>query len=52
MKEPPSLRVLTAPLRFVWGMAMWAVFLLLSPVLLVFGARGWHSFDEPGTKCS
>jgi hypothetical protein len=32
---------LTAPLRFVWGMLMWAVFLLLSPLLfvvvLVFG---------------
>lgn len=27
---------LTASLRFVWGMLMWAVLLLLSPLLLVF----------------
>jgi len=26
---------LTAPLRFVFGMVMWAVFLLLSPFLLI-----------------
>jgi hypothetical protein len=26
---------LTAPLRFVWGMLIWAVFLLLSPLILV-----------------
>ncbi len=30
------MRFLTAPQRFVWGMAMWAVFLFLSPFLLVF----------------
>ena len=29
------MRLLTAPLKFVWGMLMWAVFLLLSPLLLV-----------------
>jgi hypothetical protein len=36
-------RVLTAPLRFVWHMALWAIFLLASPLLfvgvLVFGLR-------------
>lgn len=29
------MRLLTAPLQFIWGMLMWAVFLLLSPLLLV-----------------
>ena len=42
-------RFLTAPLRFLWGMAMWAVFLLLSPIivfgLLVFGIP-FMSADE------
>jgi hypothetical protein len=41
----------TAPLRFVWGMVMWAVFLLLSPLLflgvLVFGVH-FMSADEIG----
>jgi hypothetical protein len=27
---------LTVPLRFLWGVTMWAVFLLMSPFLLVF----------------
>ena len=27
---------LTAPLKFVWGMFIWAIVLLLSPLLLVF----------------
>jgi len=26
----------TVPLRFLWGVTMWAVFLLMSPFLLVF----------------
>jgi hypothetical protein len=44
MKPPTNdLRFLTAPLKFVWGMAMWAVFLLLSPVIflgaLMFGTH-------------
>jgi hypothetical protein len=34
---------LTAPFRFLWGMLMWAIVLLLSPLLLiatlVFGVR-------------
>ena len=34
---------LTAPLKFVWGMFVWAIVLLLSPFLLiatlVFGVR-------------
>ena len=42
---------LTAPLRFIWGMLMWAVFLLLSPFLflgvLVFGIH-FMSRDEIG----
>ncbi len=41
--------LLTAPLKFVWGMLMWAVFLLLSPLLLlgvlVFGIH-FMSRDE------
>lgn len=44
-------RILTAPLRFVWGMLMWAVFLLLSPLVLVFAlVFGIHSMspDEIG----
>src|ERR1017187_3482916 len=44
-------RFLTAPLKFLWGMAMWAVFLLLSPIiffgLLVFGIP-FMSADEIG----
>ena len=51
MKETAYLRLLTAPLRFVWGMIMWAVFLLLSPFLLiavlVFGIHSM-SPDEIG----
>ncbi len=42
---------LTAPLRFIWGMVMWAVFLLLSPFLfiatLVYGIHAM-SPDEIG----
>jgi hypothetical protein len=42
---------LAAPFRFLWGMAMWAVFLLLSPLLLVgvlvFGIHAM-SADEIG----
>jgi hypothetical protein len=50
MKPPTNdLRFLTAPLKFVWGMAMWAVFLLLSPFLflgvLVFGIHGMSADD-------
>src|ERR1019366_9260915 len=51
--KPPSndLRFLTAPLKFLWGMAMWAVFLPLSPIiffgLLVFGIP-FMSADEIG----
>jgi hypothetical protein len=44
-----GLRLLTAPLHFVWGMAMWAVFLLLSPFLLlgvfVFGIHRMSADD-------
>jgi hypothetical protein len=41
-----GLRFLTAPLHFVWGMAMWAVFLMLSPLLLVFAlVFGIHSMS-------
>jgi hypothetical protein len=44
-----NLRLLTAPLKFVWGMMMWAVVLFLSPVivvgLLVFGTH-FMSRDE------
>ena len=44
-----NLRLLTAPLKFVWGMMMWAVVLLLSPIivvgLLVFGTH-FMSRDE------
>ena len=37
MKPPTNdMRFLTSPLKFLWGMAMWAVFLLLSPII-VFG---------------
>jgi hypothetical protein len=46
-----DMRFLTAPLRFVWGMVMWAVFLLLSPFLLGFVmAFGIHfmTADEIG----
>jgi hypothetical protein len=46
-----DLRFLTAPLHFVWGMIMWAVLLLLSPIivfgLLVFGIHSM-SADEIG----
>ena len=46
-----DMRFLTAPLRFVWGMFMCAVFLLLSPLLLiatlVFGTH-FMSADEIG----
>jgi len=50
MKPPTNdMRFLTAPLRFVWGMAMWAVFLLLSPFLflgvLVFGRHSMSTDD-------
>jgi hypothetical protein len=42
---------LAAPFRFLWGMVMWAVFLLLSPLLLVatlvFGIH-FMSRDEIG----
>ena len=31
-----DVRFLTAPLRFLWGMIVWAIVLLLSPLLLVF----------------
>jgi len=52
MKPPTNdMRFLTAPLRFLWGMAMWAVFLMLSPLLLVFAlVFGIHSMsaDEIG----
>jgi hypothetical protein len=41
MNNTSDVHFLTAPLRFVWGMLMWAVLLLLSPLLLaavfVFG---------------
>jgi hypothetical protein len=46
-----GLRFFTAPLQFIWGMAMWAIFLFLSPImffgLLIFGVR-WMSPDEIG----
>ena len=46
-----DMRFLTAPLRFVWGMFVWAFVLLLSPFLflgvLVFGIRSM-SADEIG----
>ena len=50
MKPPPSdVHFLTAPLKFVWGMILWAVFLLLSPFIflgvLVFGIN-FMSADE------
>ena len=35
MTPPSDLRFLTAPLRFLWGMVMWAAFLLLSPFILL-----------------
>jgi len=31
-----NVRFLTAPLKFLWGMFIWAIVLLLSPFLLVF----------------
>jgi hypothetical protein len=38
---PSAVHFLTTPLKFVWGMMLWAVFLLLSPLIflgvLVFG---------------
>ena len=41
MNNTSDVHLLAAPLRFVWGMLMWAVLLLLSPLLLaavfVFG---------------
>ena len=40
---------LTAPLKFVWGMLMWAIVLLLSPFLLV-AARVRHPPHERATK--
>lgn len=44
-----NLRFLIAPLRFVWGMMIWAVVLFLSPLIvvgiLVFGTR-FMSADE------
>ena len=50
MKPPTNnMRFLTAPLKFVWGMAMWAVFLLLSPLrflgVLVFGIHRMSADD-------
>jgi len=43
METSADVRVITAPLRFLWHMALWAVFLLVSPLLfvgvLVFGLR-------------
>jgi hypothetical protein len=46
-----EVRFLTAPLKFVWGMFMWAIVLLLSPFLfiasLVFGIH-FMSRDEIG----
>jgi hypothetical protein len=51
MMPTNEMRFLTAPLRFLWGMAVWAVFLMLSPLLLVFAlVFGIHSMsaDEIG----
>jgi hypothetical protein len=49
--EDATLRFLTTPLRFMFGMLMWAVFLLISPLLFVvtvmFGIR-FMSPDEIG----
>ena len=49
MTPPSDLRILTAPLKFVWGMLMWAVFLLLSPLIflgvLVFGIHRMSADD-------
>ncbi len=43
METSPDVRAITAPLRFLWHMALWAIFLLVSPLLfvgvLVFGLR-------------
>src|ERR1039458_5916244 len=50
MKPPTNdMRFLAAPLRFLWGMAVWAVFLLFSPFLflgvLVFGIHRMSADD-------
>ena len=52
MKQPASyIHLLTVPLRFVCGMLIWAVILLISPLLLVavlvFGIH-FMSADEIG----
>jgi hypothetical protein len=35
METSADVRVITAPLRFVWHLALWAAFLLVSPLLFV-----------------
>lgn len=49
MKESSDLWLLTASLRFTWGMVIWGIFLLVSPPIafsiLVFGIR-FMSRDE------
>jgi hypothetical protein len=46
--------LLAAPLRFAWGMLVWAVFLLLSPLLIIatlgFGARFMSADDIALTR--
>jgi hypothetical protein len=38
---------LTAPLKFIWGMFVWAIVLLPIAVPAHCNARVWHSLHEP-----